>query len=164
VTERLLNKRGISLIELIVTMVILSVLALLILPSAQMAMKRNREMELRRNLRMVRTAIDEYKKNYDQAIAEKKLIPSMDNTGYPETLEVLVDGYDFGGLVNYKKKFLRKIPVDPFNPPKPGEEPEWGLRSYKDEPDSESWGGEDVYDIYSLSGDTAIDGTKYKDW
>jgi general secretion pathway protein G len=145
-------------------MIILSVLALLILPSAQMAMKRNREMELRRELRIVRTAIDEYKKSYDQAIAEKKLTPSMDNSGYPETLQVLVDGYDFGGLVNYKKKFLRRIPVDPFNPPEPGEEPQWGLRSYKDEPDSEIWGGEDVYDIYSLSKDTAIDGTKYKDW
>jgi general secretion pathway protein G len=164
VTKRLINNRGLSLIELIVTMTILSILALIVLPSAQMAMKRNREMELRRSLRMVRTAIDEYKKNYDQAVAEKKITPSMDNAGYPETLEVLVEGYDFGGLVNYKKKFLRRIPVDPFNPPEPGEEPQWGLRSYKDEPDSEIWGGEDVYDIYSLSKDTAIDGTKYKDW
>lgn len=163
-TKKLMNNRGISLIELIVTMTILSILALLVLPSAQMAMKRNREMELRRSLRLVRTAIDEYKKNYDQAVAEKKLTPSTDSSGYPETLEVLVDGYDFGGLVNYKKKFLRRIPVDPFNPPKPGEKPEWGLRSYKDEPDSEIWGGEDVYDIYSLSKETAIDGTKYRDW
>jgi general secretion pathway protein G len=164
VIKKSLNNRGISLIELIVTMTILSILALLILPSAQMAMKRNRELELRRNLRIMRTALDEYKKNYDQAIAEKKLTPSMDDSGYPETLQVLVDGFDFGGLVNYKKKFLRKIPVDPFNRPKPGEEPEWGLRSFKDEPDSDNWGGEDVYDIYSLSRETAIDGTKYKDW
>ena len=163
-TENPLNNRGISLIELIVTLVIISILALLILPSAQMAIKRNKEIELRRDLRILRTAIDDYKKNYDQAIAEKKLTPTMDKSGYPETLQVLLDGYDFGGLVNYKKKFLRKLPVDPFNPPKRGEEPKWGLRSYKDEPDSENWGGEDVFDIYSLSGDTAIDGTKYKDW
>jgi general secretion pathway protein G len=160
----LFNKRGISLIELIVTLIILSVLALLIIPSAQMTMKRNKELELKRDLRMIRTAIDNYKKNYDQAVNEKKIIPSLDKSGYPETLQDLVDGYDFGGLVNYKKKFLRRIPVDPFNPPQPGEEPKWGFRSFKDEPDSTNWGGEDVFDVYSLSGDTAIDGTKYKDW
>jgi general secretion pathway protein G len=158
------NNRGVSLIELIVTMIILSVLALLILPSAQMTAKRNREIELRRELRTIRTAIDDYKKNYDQAVAEHKLTSTLDNSGYPETLQVLVDGYDFGGLVKYKKKFLRRIPVDPFNPPEPGAEPKWGLRSYEDEPDSTNWGGEDVYDVYSLSNETAIDGTKYKDW
>jgi general secretion pathway protein G len=163
--SNLLSKnRGISLIELIVTLIILSVLALLVIPSAQMTMKRNKELELRRDLRTIRTAIDNYKKNYDQAVNEKKIIPSLDKSGYPETLQELVDGYDFGGLVNYKKKFLRRIPVDPFNPPQPGEEPKWGLRSFKDEPDSTNWGGEDVFDVYSLSGDTAIDGTKYKDW
>ncbi len=158
------NNRGISIIELIATLVILSIIATVILPSAQMTMKRNREIELRRELRLIRTAIDEYKKNYDQAILEKKLPIVMDKSGYPETLQVLVDGYDFGGLTDYKKKFLRRIPVDPFNPPQPGEEPKWGLRSYADQPDSTSWGGEDVYDVYSLSNETAIDGTKYKDW
>ena len=158
------NNRGISLIELLVTLVILSILAGLILPSAQMTMKRSRELELRRDLRIIRTAIDDYKKNYDQAIVDKKIQSVMDKSGYPETLQVLVDGYDFGGLTNYKKKFLRKIPVDPFNRPQPGEEPKWGLRSYEDQADSSSWGGEDVYDVYSLSGETAIDGTKYKDW
>lgn len=158
------NSRGISLIELIVTMIILSVLAMLILPSAQMAARRTKEIELRRNLRQIRTAIDDYKKYYEQAKFEKKLTPTLNNSGYPETLQLLVDGYDFGGLVKSKKKFLRKIPADPFYSPKPGEEPKWGLRSYEDEPDSTNWGGEDVYDVYSLSGETAIDGTKYKDW
>lgn len=161
---KFVNNRGISFIELFVTLIILSILAGLILPSAQMSRKRTRELELRRDLRMIRTAIDEYKKNYDQAIADKKIMSVMDKSGYPETLQVLVEGYDFGGLTNYKKKFLRKIPADPFNPPQPGEEPKWGLRSYADQPDSTSWGGEDVYDVYSLSGETAIDGTKYKDW
>jgi len=161
---RLDNIRGISLIELIVTLIILSILSLLILPSAQMTMKRNREIELRRELRQIRTAIDEYRKTYDQAVIEKKLLDSLNKSHYPETLQVLVDGYDFGGLVDYKKKFLRRIPADPFNTPKPGEEPQWGLRSYTDQPDSSTWGGEDVYDVYSLSEGTAIDGTKYKDW
>jgi general secretion pathway protein G len=161
---KFVNNRGISLIELIVTLIILSILAGLILPSAQMTMKRSRELELRRDLRIIRTAIDEYRKNYDQAITEKKILPVMDKSGYPETLQVLVEGGEFGGLTNYKKKFLRRIPADPFNPPQPGEEPKWGLRSYTDQPDSSSWGGEDVYDVYSLSGETAIDGTKYKDW
>jgi general secretion pathway protein G len=161
---RLGNFRGISLIELIVTLIILSVLSLLILPSAQMTMKRNREIELRRELRTIRTALDDYRKTYDQAVMEKKLLASLNKSSYPETLQVLVDGYDFGGLVNYKKKFLRRIPADPFNPPGPGEEPKWGLRSYADQPDSTTWGGEDVYDVYSLSEGTAIDGTKYKDW
>ena len=161
---KFVDNRGISLIELIVTLIILSILAGLILPSAQMTMKRSRELELRRDLRIIRTAIDEYYKNYEQAKAEKKILPVMDKSGYPETLQVLVEGYDFGGLTNYKKKFLRRIPADPFNPPQPGEEPKWGLRSYTDQPDSSSWGGEDVYDVYSLSGETAIDGTKYKDW
>ena len=158
------NNRGLSLIELIVTMIILSILSAVILPSAQMTMKRTREIELRRELRELRTAIDNYRKMYDQAVLERKLPIVVDKSGYPETLQVLVDGYDFGGLTNYKIKFLRRIPADPFNPPQPGEEPKWGLRSYTDEPDSTNWGGEDVFDVYSLSGETAIDGTKYKDW
>jgi len=158
------NQNGITLIELVTTMVILSILALLILPSAQMTSKRIREIELRRELRTIRLAIDEYNKNYNKAVDEKKIMASLNKSGYPESLKELVDGYDFGGLVNYKKKFLRRIPVDPFNPPKPDEEPAWGLRSYADQPDSTNWGGEDVYDVYSLSEETAIDGTKYKDW
>jgi general secretion pathway protein G len=88
----------------------------------------------------------------------------MDKSGCPETLQQLVDGYDFGGLFPYKKKFLRRIPPDPMNPPPLGEEPKWGTRSYADSPDSTTGGGEDVYDVHSLSEGTAIDGTKYKDW
>ncbi len=158
------NDRGLSLIELVVTMVILSILGALILPSARMTSIRVKELELRRSLREVRNALDDYKKNYDLAVSTGKIIPSINKpAGYPETLQVLVDGYDFGGLTNYKKKFLRRVPQDPFHPVK-GDEPPWGLRSYADQPDSSSWGGEDVFDIYSLSEGTAIDGTKYKDW
>ncbi|RII27036.1 MAG: general secretion pathway protein GspG [Geobacter sp.] len=159
-----LNSRGLSLIELVVTVTILAILAAIVLPSAQMTAKRLKELELRRELRTVRTALDDFKKTYDKAVDEKKIVASMNKSGYPETLQQMVEGYDFGGAINYKKKFLRRIPVDPFNPTKAGEEPKWGLRSYTDEPDSTSWGGEDVYDIYSLSEETAIDGSKYKDW
>jgi len=158
------DNRGLSLIELVVTMVIVSLLASLILPSARLTSTRVKEIELRRSLREVRTAIDNYKKYYDKAVDEKKIIPSINKPGgYPETLQVLVDGYDFGGLVTYKVKFLRKVPKDPFHPVK-GEEPAWGMRSYEDQPDSTTWGGENVFDVYSLSEATAIDGTKYKDW
>jgi general secretion pathway protein G len=158
------NNRGLSLIELVVTMVILGILASMILPSARMTSVRVKEIELKRNLRELRTALDEYKKYYDKAVDDKKIIPSLNKpAGYPETLQVLIDGYDFGGLVGYKKKFLRRVPMDPFHQAKEGE-PVWGMRSYEDEPDSKSWGGQDVYDVYSLSDGTAIDGTKYKDW
>lgn len=160
----LMHDDGLSLVELVITLVILSVLASLILPSAQMSAKRMKEIELRRNLRTIRTALDEYKKTYDKAIEEKKIQDVQNKSGYPETLKELVDGADFGGAVSSKKKFLRKVPTDPFNPPKPGEEPIWGLRSYVDRPDSTSWGGEDVFDVYSKSEETAIDGTIYKDW
>jgi general secretion pathway protein G len=155
---------GLTLIELVVTVAILSILASLVVPLTQMTARRVKEIELRRNLRIVRTAIDDFKKTYDRAVDEKKILASADKSGYPETLQQLVDGYDFGGLVSNKKKFLRKIPVDPFNPPKPGDEPKWTLRSYKDDADSTIWGGEDVYDLHSLSTETAIDGTKYNEW
>ena len=157
------DNRGLTLIELVVTMVILSVLAAMVVPSVRLTAKRTHEIELRQELRQIRTAIDDYKKSYDQAVASGKIAASLDKSGYPETLQVLVDGYDFGGLYNYKKKFLRRIPMDPFHQVT-GDEPRWGMRSYNDEPDSTSWGGEDVFDVYSLSDGTAINGTKYKDW
>ncbi|KAF0218297.1 MAG: hypothetical protein FD174_3050 [Geobacteraceae bacterium] len=158
------NNRGITIVELVVTMAILTILASLILPSAQMTARRVKEIELRRNLRIIRTAIDDFKKYYDKAIFDKKIMDVVNKSGYPESLQLLVDGYDFGGALKEKKKFLRRIPTDPFTPSKPGEEPEWGLRAYADEPDTTTWGGEDVYDVYSLSEGTAIDGTKYKEW
>jgi general secretion pathway protein G len=162
--SRLRTCRGVSLIELIVTMVILGILASIVMPMMQMAAIRSRELELHQNLRVIRTAIDQFKKSYDKAVTDKLILPSMNKSGCPETLQQLVDGYDFGGLYPYKKKFLRRIPSDPMNPPLPGEEPKWGMRSYSDTPDAGSWGGDDVYDVHSLSEGTAIDGTKYKDW
>lgn len=158
------NRNGLSLIELIVTIAILSILASLAMPLAQNTAKRMKEAELRRNLRGMRTAIDDFKKSYDKAVTEGKLPSTLDKSGYPENLKQLVEGYDFGGLYSTKKKFLRRVPVDPFNPPEKGEEPLWGLRSYADDPESDIWGGEDVFDVYSLSKEAAIDGTSYNDW
>jgi len=151
------------------TLSILSILAGLILPSAQLVSKRNREIELKRNLRTIRNAIDDYKKTNDKLIEDNKKIQGLakDDTGsgYPKTLDVLVEGHDFGGLSKEPKKFLRRIPCDPFRSDKttPCKE-SWGMKSYVDKPDSTMWGQEDVYDVYSKSEDTAIDGTKYKDW
>ncbi len=162
---KILHRRsGLSLIELVITMTILAILASVVMPLSHMTSQRTRELELRRNLRTIRTAVDDFKKRYDKALTEKKIQAVMNKSGYPETLKILVEGFDFGDANGTKIKFLRRTPSDPFNPPKGNEEPKWGLRSYSDKPDSGSWGGEDVYDVYSLSEGTAIDGTKLKDW
>jgi len=160
----LCKRKGVTLLELIVAISILTILVAGIVPLTRLTAKRTREIELRRNLRVMRTAIDDFKKSYDKAVDEKKIPTTVNKSGYPETLLQMVEGFDFGGLYAYKRKFLRRIPIDPMNPPAPGEEPEWGLRSNSDQPDTTSWGGEDVYDVYSLSEGTAIDGTKYSDW
>ncbi|RLB36454.1 MAG: general secretion pathway protein GspG [Deltaproteobacteria bacterium] len=153
--HRLCSRAGVTFIELMVTMVILSILAMGILPLSQVTQKRIKELELKRNLRIIRKALDEYKKLADEGKIEKEAFSS----GYPKSLEVLVEGVDLKGPVPFKKKFLRRIPRDPMT-----EDGQWGLRSYFDDPDSESWGGQDVYDVYSKSDKQALDGTYYKDW
>lgn len=167
------NRRGLTLIELICTVVILSILGMVVLPLAKMTAKRSREVQLRQNLREIRTALDKYKDAYDEAVKQGKKTVNLDESGYPKTLELLVEGEadpsDPKG--EKKKKFLRRIPPDPFHRAtgKDGAVSKdakdmWGLRSSKDKPDSDQWGGEDVFDVFSLSEETAIDGTKYKDW
>lgn len=141
-------------------MAILAVLATVVIPMAEVSAKRGKELELRRALREIRTAIDNYKDDFDRAVAEKKIITSINETGYPENLEVLVDGNDWGGLYPYKRKYLRRIPKDPFDEYDEG----WGLRSYEDDPDSTVYGGSDVYDVYSQSQGIALDGTPYNSW
>ncbi|MBS3818596.1 type II secretion system protein [bacterium] len=155
-------RSGFTLIEMLVTLTILAVLASAALPLAKVAVKRQNEIELRRSLRQIRNAIDEYKKLADQ----KKIEVEEDSYGYPPDLETLVEGVELKGEEGKEEedstkivKFLRRIPKDPMT-----KSYEWGLRSYQDDPDSDIWGGENVYDVYTESTGTALDGTKYRNW
>ena len=153
------KNKGFTLVEMIITLTILAVLAGAVIPLAKVAVKREKEIELRRNLRIIREAIDAYKKFSD----EKKIEVEDDTEGYPPDLEALIEGVELkeGDEESDTKimKFLRRIPKDPMT-----NSYDWGLRSYQDDPDSDNWGGENVYDIYTKSLGTALDGTKYKDW
>lgn len=146
------GERGLTLVELIVTFTILSILAGAAYPVARFQIKRANERELRRDLWMMRDAIDKYKDAADKHAFQIKL----DSQGYPPDLQTLVDGVDVQGK---KVKFLRKIPVDPMTG-----KAEWGLRSMQDDPNSDSFSGSSVFDVYSKSMDTALDGTKYSEW
>jgi general secretion pathway protein G len=148
------REAGFTLAELAMVSALVAILAAVALPTARFTIKRERESELRLALRQMRGAIDDYKRLADQGMIQVDL----GTEGYPEELEVLVEGVDIVGQTT-KKKFLRRIPIDPMTG-----ESEWGMRSYQDEPDSRSWGRQNVYDVYSQSGAVALDGTKYKDW
>lgn len=145
---------------MILALSILAVLATMVIPMAEVASMRGKELELRRSLREIRTAIDAYKADFDRAVEEKKIIAAINETGYPEDLEALVTGDDWGGLYPYKRKYLRRLPKDPFDEYDEG----WGLRSYKDDPDSTFYSGEDIYDVYTQSLRMALDGTPYNTW
>jgi general secretion pathway protein G len=151
--------KGFTFIELVVVTTILLILASAIMPLSKVTVQREREAELRRYLREMRTAIDKYKDAVDAG-----LIGSVDvkagSEGYPPDLETLVEGVGVANDASGRKlKFLRKVPIDPIM-----NSTEWGLRSYQDKPDSTSWGGQNVYDVYTKSTGTALDGTKYRDW
>lgn len=154
------GEAGLTLIEVIIAMTILAILASAVIPLAATTVRRTREIELRRSLREMRTAIDQYKLDYDRAVKEKKIIPTLGDTGYPKELEELVTGDDWGDLYPFKRKYLRRIPRDPFDANDEG----WGIRSMADDPDSLSWGGEDVFDVFSQSTETGLDGTLYNTW
>jgi len=147
--------RGFTLIELLVTVLVISILVGLAVPLARNSIKRQREIELRTALREIRYALDKYKDLSDRGFIMMK----VDTEGYPETLQVLVDGVQLVGQVDKKMKFLRRIPMDPMT-----RSAEWGMRSYQDDPKSSSWGGQNVFDVYTKSEGTAFDGTKYKEW
>lgn len=154
------RNRGFTLIEMLVTLTIVAILAGAALPLAKVAVKRQKEIELKRNLRILREAFDVYKKMAD----EKKFEFDEDTEGYPANLDILVEGIEIkeseeGNEVIKIHKFLRRIPKDPMT-----NSIEWGLRSYQDDLDSNVWGGENVYDVYTKSPGIALDGTKYREW
>jgi len=150
------GERGVTFIEMLVTISILLILASVAVPSARFAVKRQKELELRRDLRDMRRAIDEYKKFCDAGAIAKE---GVDSECYPTDLDILVEGVDKVGTVAQKIKFLRRIPIDPFTKTK-----DWGKRSLQDDADSTSWGQQNVYDVYTTYEGTALDGTEYKDW
>ena len=158
--RRLLElEQGYSFVELIVVTTIVLILASAVQPLVRVTITRTKEAELRRVLREMRTAIDKYKD-----AADMQMIPPTElkvgAEGYPPTLETLVDGVSVANDATGRKlKFLRRVPMDPIT----GSD-EWGMRSYQDKPDVTRWGGQNVYDVFSLSEGTALDGTKYRDW
>ena len=144
---------GFTLAELVMVVALIAVLSAIALPVAKFTVKRHKEAELRLALRQIRTAIDEYKRLSDQGLIPVKI----GGEGYPESLEELVEGVEIVGQET-ERRFLRRIPVDPMT------KEDWVLRSYQDDPDATSWGGENVYDVRTSSEGVALDGTKYADW
>lgn len=147
---------GFTLLEMVVTATVLLILASVTVPLARNGAKRQQELELRRSLREMRMAIDEYKKQAEQ---QKIKAPPAEANFYPESLEVLVEGVPATGSIERKVRFLRRIPLDPLTG-----KAQWGLRSSNDDANSTSWGGGNVYDVYSLSQGTGMNGVPYREW
>ncbi len=146
---------GFTMVELAVVAAMIAILAAMAVPVARYSLRRQKELELRHELRTMREAIDKYKQ-----LSDAGQIPiQLGGEGYPPEMETLVKGVNLVGKVDKKQKFLRRIPIDPMTGTA-----EWGLRSYQDEYDSFAWGGQNVYDVYSLSEARALDGSYYKGW
>jgi general secretion pathway protein G len=156
---RTLHAAGYTFVELLVVSTIILILASAVMPLAKVTTTRQREAELRRALREMRTAIDKYKDAADTAVISP-LDVKVGSEGYPPDLDALVEGVTpTNDVTGRKLKFLRKIPVDPMT-----HGTDWGLRSYQDRPDATRWGGQNVFDVYTTFEGTALDGTKYKSW
>src|SRR3954453_2378267 len=155
VSRRLLAGRqsGVTLLEMIVVITILLIMMGAAMPILKVSIRRQREVELRRDLWEMRAAIDRYKDAADKNAFQIKL----GSEGYPPDMDTLVNGVEIAG--GKKLRFLRRIPVDPMTG-----NTDWGLRSMQDDPQSDSWGGQNVFDVYTKSTGVGLDGTKYKDW
>ena len=146
---------GYSLTELLVVCTLLSILSLTVFPVAKFTIRRQKEIELRKALRQMRNAIDDYKRFSDAGL----LPVELGTEGYPAEIEILGEGVELVGQIDKTQRFLRRIPVDPMTG-----EAEWGLRSYQDDFDASSWGGENVYDVYSLSSGIGLNEIPYSEW
>jgi general secretion pathway protein G len=149
------QQRGFTVVELAIVAAMIAILTAMVVPIARYTVQRQKELELKEQLRNMRNAIDKYKQYADSGSIQIQ----VGSEGYPADLDTLVDGVPQIGQLNKKLKFLRRVPVDPMTG-----KAEWGLRSYQDDPDARSWGRQNVYDVYSLSPLTGLDKTKYKDW
>ena len=153
------DARGFTFVEALVVAVIVLILASAVLPLTRVTIQRQKEAELRRALRELRTAIDRYKDAVDQGLIAATEVRTG-SEGYPPSLETLVEGVPVANDASGRRlRFLRRIPIDPMTGAA-----DWGLRSYQDRPDSTTWGGQNVFDVYSKSEGTALDGTRYRDW
>jgi general secretion pathway protein G len=152
------RERGFTFIEVIAVTAIIAILASAILPLSRVTRQRQKELELRRILREMRSAIDRFKDGVDRGQIGGTDV-KLGSEGYPESLETLVEGVNQVGRPGVKMKFMRRIPEDPFTG-----KAEWGMRCYQDDRDSSSWCGDNVYDVYSLAEGSALNGTKLKDW
>jgi general secretion pathway protein G len=150
------RQRGLTLIELIVAFTIMLLLSTMAVPLARSKVRRDRERELRYSLREIRTAIDKYKDAADAGVVGPV---KLGTEGYPETLDMLVEGVSASNAPDKKFRFLRRIPKDPFT-----NSADWGKRSWQDDPKSTSWGGQNVFDVYTKTTEKAPDGTSYADW
>lgn len=157
------SSRGLTLVELLVTLVILSILAAAALPYAEVTVRRDKELELRRALRDVRVAIDAFHEDW-RAGRISRTATAASEDGYPHALDVLVEGADTGDATGKRRRYLRRIPRDPFADARTAPAEQWLLRGYQDGADSGIWGGRDVYDVRSAAEGSALDGTRYKDW
>lgn len=152
------SERGTTFIEVLAVAAIIAILASAILPLSRVTRQRQKELELRRTLREIRTAIDRFKDGVDRGQIGGTDV-KLGSEGYPESLDTLVEGVNQVGRPGVKLKFMRRIPEDPFSG-----KAEWGMRCYQDDKDSSSWCGDNVYDVYSLAAGAALDGSKLKDW
>ena len=151
---------GYTFVEMLIVASLIMVLASAVQPLAKVTMQRTREAELRRALRELRTAIDDFQLAATQGGQIPATALKPDSEGYPPTLDILVEGVTAANDASGRKlRFLRRVPVDPMT-----KSTEWGLRSYQDKPDSTSWGGQNVFDVFTKSDGRALDGTKYRDW
>ena len=154
---------GLTLIELLVALVILSIVAAAALPYAETTVRREKELELRHALREMRTGIDTFHEDW-VAGRISKTSDAVSDDGYPKTLQVLVNGTETGQAKGGKRRYLRRIPRNPFSDPLKPVAEQWMMRGYQDEAEGIIWGGRDIYDVRSATDGTAIDGTHYKDW